>query len=429
MRSMFASLAVPNYRRYFFGILTSNTGNWMGRTALAWLVLMILTDQDATALGAVTALMFLPSLLLSPVGGALADRFSKRRLMITTQSVMAVNTLALGLLIVTGHVALWHVAVCALIDGTASAVDAPARQAFVSELVPKEHLPNAIGLNSTSFNTARLLGPGIAGVLILLIGTGGVLLLNAVTYVGVIVALASLDRSALHRTERKPGQGGILVGLAYIRRRPYIVLILTIAAAMGLFGLNYQMTNVMMAGMEFGKGAGEFGLLGTVMAVGTLTAALLAARRKRPRLLVIMVAMGVFVLSTLASAVAPTYWLFALLLVPCGLSAITVMITCNSLLQLSTDAAFRGRVMSVYLLLFLGSTPLAAPAIGWIGDTMGPRWTLGIGGLALAVVWLGAAFYLARAEDLSVRLDLSRWPWPLVVLRGEITEEQGHEFS
>ncbi|WP_432560572.1 MFS transporter [Granulicoccus sp. GXG6511] len=426
---MFASLAVPNYRRYFFGILTSNTGNWMGRTALAWLVLMILTDQDATALGAVTALMFLPSLLLSPVGGALADRFSKRRLMITTQSVMAVNTLALGLLIVTGHVALWHVAVCALIDGTASAVDAPARQAFVSELVPKEHLPNAIGLNSTSFNTARLLGPGIAGVLILLIGTGGVLLLNAVTYVGVIVALASLDRSALHRTERKPGQGGILVGLAYIRRRPYIVLILTIAAAMGLFGLNYQMTNVMMAGMEFGKGAGEFGLLGTVMAVGTLTAALLAARRKRPRLLVIMVAMGVFVLSTLASAVAPTYWLFALLLVPCGLSAITVMITCNSLLQLSTDAAFRGRVMSVYLLLFLGSTPLAAPAIGWIGDTMGPRWTLGIGGLALAVVWLGAAFYLARAEDLSVRLDLSRWPWPLVVLRGEITEEQGHEFS
>jgi MFS family permease len=316
-----------------------------------------------------------------------------------------------------------------LIDGTASAVDAPARQAFVSEMVPNEHLPNAIGLNSTSFNTARLVGPGIAGVLILLIGTGGVLLLNAVAYAGVILALASLDQSALRPTERTPGQGGIIVGLGYIRARPYLVLILLIAAAMGLFGLNYQMTNVMMAGMVFGKGAGEFGLLGTIMAVGTLTAALLAARRKRPRLLVIMVAMGVFVLSTLASAVAPTYWLFALLLVPCGLSAITVMITCNSLLQLSTDAAFRGRVMSVYMLLFMGSTPIAAPAIGWIGDTIGARWALGIGGLALALVWLAAAFYLARAEDISVRLDLSRWPRPLVVLRGEITEEQGQEFS
>jgi len=426
---MFASLAVPNYRRYFFGILASNTGNWMGRTALAWLVLMVLTDQDATALGAVTAMMFLPSLLLSPVGGALADRFAKRKLMITTQSVMAVNILALGLLVVTGQVALWHVAIAALIDGTASAVDAPARQAFVSEMVPNEHLPNAIGLNSTSFNTARLVGPGIAGVLILLIGTGGVLLLNAVAYAGVILALASLDQSALRPTERTPGQGGIIVGLGYIRARPYLVLILLIAAAMGLFGLNYQMTNVMMAGMVFGKGAGEFGLLGTIMAVGTLTAALLAARRKRPRLLVIMVAMGVFVLSTLASAVAPTYWLFALLLVPCGLSAITVMITCNSLLQLSTDAAFRGRVMSVYMLLFMGSTPIAAPAIGWIGDTIGARWALGIGGLALALVWLAAAFYLARAEDISVRLDLSRWPRPLVVLRGEITEEQGQEFS
>lgn len=426
---VFASLAVPNYRRYFFGILTSNTGNWMGRTAQAWLVLMVLTQQDATALGAVTALMFLPSLLLSPVGGALADRFSKRALMITTQGVMAANTLALGLLIVTGQVELWHVAVCALVDGTASAVDAPARQAFVSELVPKEHLPNAIGLNSTSFNTARLLGPGIAGVLILVIGTGGVLLLNAVTYVGVIGALASLDRSALHRTARTPGQGGIIAGLGYIRRRPYIMLILAIAAAMGLFGLNYQMTNAMMAGMEFDKGAGEFGLLGTVMAVGTLSAALLAARRKRPRLLVIMVAMGVFILATLASAVAPSYWLFALLLVPCGLSAITVMITCNSLLQLSTDAAFRGRVMSVYLLVFMGSTPLAAPAIGWIGDTLGPRWALGIGGLALSVVWLAAAYYLARAEDLTVRLDLSRWPWPLVVQRGEITQEQVQRFS
>lgn len=426
---MFASLSVPNYRRYFFGILTSNTGNWMGRTAQAWLVLMVLTEQDAIALGTATALMFLPSMLFSTVGGALADRFSKRRLMIITNSIMSVNTLVLGMLVVTGTVELWMVYLAAFIEGTAFSVDAPARQSFVSEMVPREHLPNAISLNSTSFNSARLLGPGIAGFLITLIGTGGVLLANAVTYAGVILALATLDRKQLTRTTRTPGSGGIIAGLRYIRTQPYIILILVIAAAMGLFGLNYQMTNVMMAGMVFGKGASEFGILGTVMAIGTLAASLLAARRKRPRLLVIMTSMGIFILVTLASAIAPTFWLFAVLLVLCGLSAITVMITCNALVQMTTASAYRGRVMSVYFLLFMGTTPLGAPVIGWIAENLGARWTLGLGAGALAIVWLGAAFYLARAEDLKVRLDLSRRPFPLVIRRGQVTEEPPPEVS
>lgn len=426
---MFASLSVPNYRRYFFGILTSNTGNWMGRTAQAWLVLMVLTEQDAIALGTATALMFLPSMLFSTVGGALADRFSKRRLMIITNSIMSVNTLVLGVLVVTGTVELWMVYLAAFIEGTAFSVDAPARQSFVSEMVPREHLPNAISLNSTSFNSARLLGPGIAGFLITLIGTGGVLLANAVTYAGVILALATLDRKQLTRTTRTPGSGGIIAGLRYIRTQPYIILILVIAAAMGLFGLNYQMTNVMMAGMVFGKGASEFGILGTVMAIGTLAASLLAARRKRPRLLVIMTSMGIFILVTLASAIAPTFWLFAVLLVLCGLSAITVMITCNALVQMTTASAYRGRVMSVYFLLFMGTTPLGAPVIGWIAENLGARWTLGLGAGALAIVWLGAAFYLARAEDLKVRLDLSRRPFPLVIRRGQVTEEPPPEVS
>lgn len=427
---MFASLKVPNYRRYFFGILTSNTGSWMGRTAHSWLVLMVLTQQDAIALGTVTTLMFLPSLLFSTVGGSLADRFSKRGLMVVTQSTMACNTLVLGLLVVTGTVELWIVYVCAFIDGTASAVDAPARQSFVSEMVPSAQLPNAIGLNSTSFNTARLLGPGIAGFLITLIGTGGVLLVNAVTYIAVIVSLATLDRSALQRTARTPGSGGVRAGLGYIRRNPYIVLILVMAGAMGLFGLNYQMTNVMMAGIEFGKGSTEFGLLGTIMAIGTLSAALLAARRKRPRLLVIMAAMGVFILSTFACAVAPSFWLFALLLIPCGLSAITVMITCNSLIQLTSAPEFRGRVASVYLLVFMGSTPVAAPAIGWIGENLGPRWTLGLGAGALTVVWLAVAFYLAHSEDMTVSRDLNRrWPWPRLVRRPAVTPGLGDDVS
>jgi MFS family permease len=412
-----------NYRRYFFGVLTSSTGTWMSRTAQAWLVLMILTQQDAIALGYATALQFLPSLLLSPVGGALADRFPKHVLMLITQSVMAVTALALGLLIVTGTVELWHVYLCALIEGTAAAFDAPARQSFVSEMVPREHLPNAIGLNSTSFNTARLIGPGIAGVLITLIGTGGVFLINAVTYAGVISALATLNRSQLTPVLRSGAKGGIRAGLAYVRTQPYLMIILILAAFMGLFGMNFQMTNVMMAGMVFGKGATEFGLLGTVMAVGTLAAALLAARRKRPRLLVVMVAMAVFVVSILLSAVAPTFWVFAALLVPCGLAAITMMITCNSLLQLTSVGEYRGRVMSIYMLVAMGSTPIGAPIIGWIGETLGARWALGIGGLALAVVWVGAAIYLARSVNLQVRLDLSRWPWPLVVRRCAVTEE------
>lgn len=425
---MFASLAISNYRRYFFGILTSNTGNWMGRTALAWLVLMVLTDQDAIALGTATALMFLPSMLFSTVGGALADRFSKRRLMIITNAVMAVNTLVLGVLVVTGNVQLWMVYLAALVEGTAFSVDAPARQSFVSEMVPREHLSNAISLNSTSFNSARLLGPGIAGFLITLIGTGGVLLANAVTYAGVILALATLDRTQLTRTTRTPGSGGIIAGLRYIRTQPYIMLILVIAAAMGLFGMNYQMTNVMMAGMVFGKGASEFGLLGTVMAIGTLAASLLAARRKRPRLLVIMTAMGIFILVTLASALAPTFWLFAVLLVLCGLSVITVMITCNALVQMTTESAFRGRVMSVYFLLVLGTTPLISPVLGWIAENLGARWTLGLSAGALAIVWLGAAFYLAKTEDVKIRLDLRR-RFPLVVTRGRLVEEPPPEVS
>ena len=267
---MFTSLRVPNYRRYFFGMLTSNTGTWMTRTAQSWLVLMILTAQDPVALGYVTALQFLPSLVLSPVGGALADRFPKRVLMIMTQSVMALNALALGLLVVSGTVQLWHVYMCALIEGTASSIDGPARQSFVAEMVPREQLPNAISLNSTSFNTARLLGPGIAGVLISVIGTGAVFLVNAASYAAVIAALVTLDRNKLAQVERSTTKGGIRAGLAYVRTKPYLMLVLTLAAFMGLFGMNFQMTNVMMAGMVFEKGAGEFGLLGTIMAVGTL---------------------------------------------------------------------------------------------------------------------------------------------------------------
>ncbi|NNG19523.1 MFS transporter [Naumannella sp. ID2617S] len=427
--SVFSSLRVPNYRQYFFGILTSNTGTWMARTAQAWLVLVVLTQHDAQALGVVTGLQFLPILLLSAFGGALADRFPKRVLMVCTQSAMALNAVLLGVLVTSGHVQLWHVFLCALIDGTAAAIDNPARQSFVSEIVPTEQLSNAIGLNSASFNAARLVGPGLAGVLIALWGTGPVFWVNAVTFAAVILALATMRSDQLSPAPRAArGTGGVREGLRYVRARPYLLLIMVVAAMVGLFGMNYQLTNVMMSTMVFGRGAVEYGMLGSVMAIGSLTAALLAARRQRPRLRLLMGALAVFVVCTLLSAVAPNFWVFTLLLIPSGLSVITVMITCNSLLQLTSDATYRGRVMALYMLVFMGTTPIGAPALGWVGQHLGARWTLGIGGIALALTWIVIAIYLARAEDLHVRLDLRHRPF-VVLHRGRVTEDAGEKFA
>lgn len=426
--SVFSSLRVPNYRQYFFGILTSNAGTWMARTAQAWLVLVVLTDHDAQALGVVTGLQFLPILLFSTLGGALADRFPKRLLMICTQTTMALNAVLLGALVLSGHVQLWHVYVCAMIDGTAAAIDNPARQSFVSELVPTEQLSNAIGLNSASFNAARLIGPGLAGLLIAAFGTGPVFWINAGTFIAVILALATLRTDQLSPAPRAKGRGGVREGLRYVRQRPYLLLIMLIAAVVGLFGMNYQLTNVMMSTMVFGRGAAEYGMLGSVMAIGSLTAALLAARRARPRLRLLMVALAIFVVSTLLSAIAPNFWIFVLLLIPSGLAGITVMITCNSLLQLTADPSYQGRVMALYMLVFMGTTPIGAPALGWVGQHLGARWTLGIGGIAMAITWIAVAIYLARSENLRIRLDLHHRPF-LRLRRDRITEDTGEEFA
>lgn len=423
--SVFSSLRIPNYRQYFFGVLTSNVGTWMSRTAQAWLVLVVLTDHDAQALGVVTGLQFLPILLLSTLGGSLADRFSKRLLLLGTQTAMALNSILLGVLVTSGHVQLWHVYLCAIILGIATAIDNPARQSFVSELVPTEQLSNAIGLNSASFNAARLIGPGVAGLLIAVFGTGPVFLLNAITFAAVILALATLRQEQLRPAPRTGGRGSVREGLRYVRERPYLMLIMVIAGVVGLFGMNYQLTNVMMSTMVFGRGAAEYGMLGSVMAIGSLTAALLAARRARPRLRLLMWALAIFVVSTLLSAVAPNFWIFVLLLIPSGLSGITVMITCNSLLQLTADPRYRGRVMALYMLVFMGTTPIGAPALGWVGQHLGARWTLGIGGIAMAITWVAVALYLARSERLRVRIDRHHRPFPVVLHREPITEKVG----
>ncbi|WP_244246869.1 MFS transporter [Nocardioides euryhalodurans] len=400
MSPTFRSLHNPNYRRYAAGGVVSNTGTWMQRVAQDWLVLQ-LTAGSGAAVGITTGLQFLPFLLLSPLAGLVADRIPKRRLLQLTNVGMAVPAVVLGLLAVTGVAQTWHVYVLALVLGTASAFDAPARQSFVSELVDADDLTNAVGLNSASFNAARIVGPAVAGILIAALGggvvaTGWVILVNAVSYVAPVLSLRSLDARLLHSPElvrREPGQ--IRAGLAYVRGRPDLMLVMAIVFFAGTFGLNFQLTSALMATETFDKGATEYGLLGTFMAVGSLTGSLVAARRVRVRHRLIVLAALTFAVLEMIAGAMPTYLTFALMTPLLGLSALTMITAANSFVQLHTDPGMRGRVMALYMMIFIGGTPLGAPLIGWIGEVAGPRWTLWIGGAATAVGVLAAsAFYL-----------------------------------
>ena len=401
MSPTFRSLRNPNYRRYAAGGVVSNTGTWMQRVAQDWLVLQ-LTGSGA-AIGITTGLQFLPFLLLSPVAGLVADRIPKRRLLQLTNVGMAAPALVLGLLAVTGVAQTWHVYLLAVALGVASAFDAPARQSFVSELVDRDDLTNAVGLNSASFNAARIVGPAVAGVLIAALGggvvaTGWVILANAVSYAAPVMSLRSLDTRMLHTPDpvrREPGQ--IRAGLRYVRGRPDLLLVLAIVFFAGTFGLNFQLTSALMATEVFGKGATEYGLLGTFMAVGSLTGSLLAARRVRVRQRLIVLSALAFAAVEVVAGAMPTYAAFALMTPLLGLSALTMITAANTFMQLNTDPGMRGRVMALYMMIFIGGTPLGAPLVGWIGEVAGARWTLWIGGLATAAGVLAAsALYLRR---------------------------------
>ncbi len=407
MRRAFASLAVPNYRRWFIGGLTSNTGTWMMRTALSWLVLIELTSGDMGALGVVTGLQFAPSLLLSVWAGTLADRFPKRRIMAVTQSVQLLDSLALGLLVLSGTAQLWHVFAIAVLDGAATAVDAPARQAFASELVAGDLLGNAISLNSTSFNGARLFGPGLGGVLIAVMGsTGPVFLINASTFVVFLAMMTRMDGAALHTSPRAPrGKGHLTEGLRYVASRPDLKLMLAIGFVMGNFGFNFAITSPIMTTAVFGQGATQLGLVGTLMGAGALAGALAAAARRRPRLRYLMLAQAGFSVFSLASALAPAFEVFAMLMVPIGFCAVTTMVTANTMVQSSLDAAVRGRVMALWALVVMGGTPIIGPLIGWVGQAAGPRWTVAVGVLGVGAMALVSAAWVMRSDHLRLRLD------------------------
>lgn len=395
---MFRSLRVANYRIWFAGALVSNTGAWMQRTAQDWIVLTELTDHDAAALGITMALQFGPLLVLSPVAGLMADRFDRRRLLMWTQAVQGVLALGLGILVVSGAAHLWQVYAFALLLGIATAIDAPARQAFVSELVPDSDLPNAVALNSTSFQSARLIGPAIAGVLVAWIGAGPVFLINAVSFGGVLLSLVLIRRSSLRPVTRLPrARGQIRDGLRYVRSRPDIVVVLIMVFLVGTFGFNFPVFIATMATVEFGRGATEFGLLSSIMALGAVVGSLLAARRDRARFGVVVVASAAFGVVLIGAALAPGYWVFAAALAVVGVCSLSMMTTANAYVQSTTEPAMRGRVMALYLAIFAGGTPIGAPIVGIVANAFGPRWAISIGAAsgilaaAIAVVWLVAS--------------------------------------
>lgn len=383
---MFSALANRNYRIYLSGSIVSNTGTWMQRVAQDWLVLE-LSHSSAVALGITTALQFLPMLLLSPYGGLMADRFDKRKILKITQIWMAFTSLGLGLLAVTGAAQTWHVFAIAFAFGLGTAFDNPARQSFVSELVGRDKLTNAIALNSATFNAARIIGPALAGLIIAGFGTGWAILSNAVSYLAFIAAIALIDPERLHLvTPTKRAKRQLSEGVAYIRSRKDLLVVLCTIFFVGTFGMNFQMTSALMAQQVFHKGAAQYGILGTFMAVGSLAGALLAARRKSPpqgRFIVMMAV--VFAVIEMLVGTMPTYWSYAAVLPIMGLVSLTTLTAANACVQMGVDPQFRGRVMSIYAMLLLGGTPIGAPLLGWVGQAYGARWTL-IGGGALTLI-------------------------------------------
>ncbi|UVJ57782.1 MFS transporter [Trueperella pyogenes] len=410
MSRTFESFEVRNYRYFFAGALVSNVGAWIYRIAQDWLVLTELTAGSSTALGVVTALQFLAIPFLAPYGGGVADRFDKRKILLISQAFLMMNAVVMWLLVFTGVVQLWHIYALAFAQGVVIAFDNPARQAFVPEIVSQERLSNAVGLNSTSFNAARLIGPGAAGFMIAAFhdDVAPALLINALSFVGMFAALLMMKTDELHPSPRAAKKGATRGGFRYVRSKPDIVVLLVIVFMLGIFGLNFQIFNATMATEVFGKGSGEYGILGTIMAIGTLAGALAAARRRRPRLRTILLALMAFSLSTIAAGFAPNFAAFALLLVPAGFFSLTVMTSANAAVQLASDPLFRGRVMAIYMAIFLGGTPLGAPIIGLLGDVIGPRSTLLVGGGLNLITVIGILVYF-HTKGMRIRLRISKY--------------------
>lgn len=409
LSSTFRSLRVRNYRLFATGQVVSLSGTWAQRIAQDWLVLQI-APNPGLALGITTGLQFLPMLLFGLYGGVLADRYDKRTLLVWAQAAMGVLALVLGVLDLSGAVQLWHVYALAFLLGLASVVDTPVRQAFVSEIVGPAEMPNAVSLNSATFNLSRIVGPAIAGIAINSVGTGWVFLGNAVSYVAVLAGLLAMRPGELQRTSRVVrGKGQLREGLAYVRSRPDLLVPIALVFMVGTFGLNFQITLALVAKQVYERGAGSFALLTSMLAVGSLLGALQSARRVGPpRTRVLLGSALAFGLLEVVAGLAPSYAVLAVLLVPTGAAVLTFTTTANSLVQLGSSPEVRGRVMALYVLVFLGGTPIGAPVIGAVAQAAGPRSSLLVGGLVCAVSAVVGAVYLTRSRRLVVVPHLAR---------------------
>jgi MFS family permease len=418
MSSMFQSLGSYNYRLWAAGALVSNVGTWMQRIGQDWLVLTVLTPHNATAVGTVMALQFGPPLLLLPLSGFVADHMDRRKLLLFTQGAAGLLALGLGVLTVMGLVQLWQVYGFAFLLGCVTAFDAPARQAFVSDLVTDDDLANAVALNSTSFNAARMVGPAVAGALIAAVGEGWLFLINAGSYAAVLVSLWFLRVRELH-VEARPARtrGSLLAGFGYVWQRPDLVAVLVMLLLLGTFGFNFAIYISTMSVTVFHGDASQYGLLTSAMAMGTMSGALLSARRPFPGMVLMAVSAAAFGVTLAVAAVMPGPVLFAIVLYFVGLAALTFMTASNSMMQLTTERTMRGRVLALRIAVVMGGTPIGAPLVGWVVDHFGARWALGVGALAgLAATAVGVA-YLVRHRDLRLvrkgrRLRLAIRPAP-----------------
>jgi MFS family permease len=399
VRRTFSSLAVRNFRLYFVGQTISVSGTWMQRVALAWLVLQL--TGSATAVGAVTALEFLPILFLAPVGGVVADRWDKRRLLYVTQSAAGLLAAALGLIVVTGAVELWMIYVLAACLGVVYSVDMPARQTFVLEMVGRDELTNAVSLNSVLVNMARVLGPATAAGLILAVGIGWCFLVNAASYLAVLVTLAMMDAVALHTSPPQPRRKGQLrEGFRYVRATPSVLTPLLIMAAVGTFAYEYQVVLPVFAKFTFGGNAATFASMTALMGLGAVVGGLVTAARRNRTALALGITAVVFGSIQMLTSLAPTLDVALLLFALLGAASISFLALGNATLQLNSSPEMRGRVMGLWAVAFLGSTPIGGPIMGAIAEHFGPRVALGLGG-AITVAAGALAFGSLRAIDRS----------------------------
>lgn len=416
LTTTFVSLTVRNYRLFAGGQLIKLIGVWMMYVAQDWLVLE-LSHDSATALGLVTALQFLPVMVLTLYAGSLADRFDKRTLLMISNSAWAALAVAQAILVATGAIQLWMIMVFAAMLGAAQAIETPVRQSFVSELVEKPLLPNALSLSAATFQSSRIIGPALAGVGIAAWGTGPIFLLSNVVAIAPVIMQWRMNPADLHRAPlpapEERADARVMDGLRYVRRRHDLLLPMIIIAVIATFGYNFQLTLALVARTVFNTDAVTFGLFNTAVAVGALGGALAGSwRRSRPSAYLFLGAALVFGVLAITVGLANTVWLTLLLLMPLGFSTVFLAQAANQRVQLGTDAAYRGRVMALYVLIFMGTMPIGSMAMSFVAEHLGAQASIWLGGaISLVAAVSGLVWQLRHAGE---KLSLQVRPWPRI---------------